>query len=97
VGSRPYQINRYVVTGDINAPRYGVLVVIPVLSEKETEVEIDELSRIRGVEIKSLIATNTITGSLCYRLFDNKHSSQYKILTDEYKIEMPKEKTDYLL
>jgi hypothetical protein len=49
---------------------------------------------IGGARIRTLIMTDVLVGSLCYRLFDNEHSSQWELLV-ERKVIAPKTRTDY--
>ncbi len=78
-------MNRYALVGDIKMPE-GVLLIMPVRSEREVMDADEQLRRIGGAEVDSLIVTNVIVGSLCYRNFDNRQSSQYRILRDEYRV-----------
>jgi len=76
-------MNKYALVGDIKMPE-GVLLLAPVRNGRDIVAIDDELRRVEGVEVESMIITDVIVGSLCYRKFDNKQSSQYKILGDEY-------------
>ena len=79
-------MNRYALVGDIKMPE-GVLFVVPVRNDAEI-IEIDEqLRKIDGAEVDSMIVTNVIVGSLCYRRFDNRKSNQYSILKNDYNRE----------
>ena len=42
-----------------------------------------------------MIASETIVGSLCYRLFDTAYSSQQRILIEEYKKTLVTNKVNY--
>lgn len=88
-------INKYAALGDTIAPNSGVLIIVPVLNDDDLEKETIELSRIHGLEARSLVATQIITGTVCYRLFDREHSNQFKLLVDIYGLKSDKEKTNY--
>lgn len=75
--------NRYALVGDIKMPE-GVLFIMPVRNDAEAIEADDQLRKIGGAEVDSMIVTNVIVGSLCYRRFDNRHSSQYSILKSGY-------------
>lgn len=86
--------NRYCLSGDIGTPNAGLL-MMPVLSETDLESAAEFLrTNIQGVSVSTLVITNIIIGSLCYRRFDNAYSRQYKRLEDAGIIE-PKPKTNY--
>jgi hypothetical protein len=79
--------------GETTFPR-SALMIAPIFDEKELE-EISELGKdVRGLRVRMLIISRILTGSLCYRLFDNEHSSQWELLV-ERKVLAPKTKTDY--
>lgn len=81
-------INKYALIGDIKMPE-GVLFLMPVRNDTEIMEADEELRRVGGAEVDSMIVTNIIVGSLCYRKFDNSSSSQYRILQDEFGVREP--------
>jgi DNA-binding Lrp family transcriptional regulator len=88
-----HPINKYILMGETTFPR-SALMIAPIFDEKELE-EISELGKdVRGLRVRMLIISRILTGSLCYRLFDNEHSSQWELLV-ERKVLAPKTKTDY--
>jgi DNA-binding Lrp family transcriptional regulator len=88
-----YPINKYVLVGDTTFPR-SALMIAPIFDEKELE-GLSEFGRdVRGLGVRTLIISRILIGSLCYRLFDNEYSSQWRILT-EMKVIAPKTKIDY--
>jgi hypothetical protein len=56
-------------------------------SESDTElIKRSLLNNIKGIDVDDLIIKEVIIGRLCYRLFDNMYSLQYKPLVEKYKI-----------
>ena len=78
-------VNKYALEGDIKMPE-GVFFLMPVLSDSDAIAVDDELKRVHGTEVDSLIVTNMLVGSLGYRRLDKKMTSQYAILKSEYGI-----------
>ncbi len=78
--------NRYALEGDIKVPE-GVFFLLPAFSDSDVIAVDDELKRVQGTEVDSLIVTNVPVGSLCYRKFDRKLTNQYNILKETYGIE----------
>jgi len=89
------QINKYSLVGDIEIP-HSVVYIFPILYENDLQEAIGTLTeKVKGIKLSVLMITGIIIGSLCYRKFDNEYSSQYRILSEEYKIIPKKEKTKY--
>ena len=44
------------------------------------------LNEVKGIEVDDLIIKEVIIGRLCYQLFDNMYSLQYKRLVETYKV-----------
>ena len=86
-------INKYALVGDINIP-YSGLFLLPIDDEKTLERVLEQLKGIGGTSVYSMMASETIVGSLCYRLYDRTYSSQQRILEEEYK-KSPTIKIDY--
>ncbi len=78
-------INKYALVGDIKMPE-GVFLIMPVRNDRDIIEADEQLRKIDGAEVDSIIVTNVIVGSLCYRRFDNRHSSQYTILKNDYNV-----------
>ncbi|MCL4365088.1 MAG: hypothetical protein M1569_02040 [Candidatus Marsarchaeota archaeon] len=78
-------VNKYALEGDIKMPE-GVFFLMPVLSDSDVVAVDDELKRVHGTEVDSLIVTNMLVGSLGYRKLDKKMTNQYAILKSEYGI-----------
>ena len=56
-------------------------------SESDTElIKRSLLNEVKGIEVDDLIIKEVIIGRLCYQLFDNMYSLQYKPLVEKYKI-----------
>ncbi len=75
--------NKFALVGDIEMPE-GVFFLLPVFNERDAVVVDEELKKVEGADVDGMIVTNVLAGTLCYRLFDNTHSNQYKILKEEY-------------
>lgn len=88
------QIDKYALVGDVTSP-YGGVFVFPVTHEEELEKVVAQLKNIRGTSSYVMIASETIVGSLCYRLFDTAYSSQQRILIEEYKKTLVTNKVNY--
>ena len=86
-------INKYALAGDANIPGGG-LFILPITYEGELEKVRAQLQSIKGAELFSLIVTDVVLGTVCYRLFDSTYTSQQKILTEEYK-KTPVDKINY--
>jgi DNA-binding Lrp family transcriptional regulator len=86
-------INRYAFRGDMGVPD-GMFFVKPIFDNQEFYKEEEKLGSIKGTNTTSLIITNIVIGSLCYRNFDMTHSEIYEVLIKNNKIQS-KEKTDY--
>ncbi|MGC8496362.1 MAG: AsnC family transcriptional regulator [Candidatus Micrarchaeia archaeon] len=81
-----YPINKYILEGDISAPD-GVMILAPIYSENNLDtIKKDLLNNIKGIEVEDLVVEEILIGRLCYRLFDNMYSLQYKPLVEKYKI-----------
>ena len=81
-----YPINKYILEGDISTPE-GVMIIAPTYSESDYEtIKGDLLNNIKGIDVDDLIIKEVIIGRLCYRLFDNMYSLQYKPLVETYKV-----------
>ncbi len=82
-----HEINKYALVGEVELPK-GFIFIMPIFDENELMHTQEELQiKIKGREIKSLIATNIFVGTLCYERYDNTDilCSQYQILANEYK------------
>ncbi|MEM0144124.1 MAG: hypothetical protein QXL94_09355 [Candidatus Parvarchaeum sp.] len=77
--------SKYLLEGDIDSPD-GVIFFAPIYKEGDMPILIKDLEEnVKGIEIKSVIMFETFIGRLCYRLFDNMYSLQYKPLVERYK------------
>jgi DNA-binding Lrp family transcriptional regulator len=93
IESTEHPVNKYALAGDVNAPRSG-LMIAPIFKDNETAALLELGRSVNGVKVRMLIITSILVGSLCYRLFDNEHSSQWEYL-EQKKAIAPKAKTDY--
>lgn len=80
-------LNKYSFIGNIGTPN-GAILFLPVMQEGTLEYIAEAIRKeLQGSIVKTLIVTNIITGSLCYRRFDNTHSKQYARLVELGKVE----------
>lgn len=88
-------INKYSVEGNIGNPD-GVMFIMPITQNDRLDVfESKFKDRIKGVTLRTLIVTDVLVGSLCYRKFDNAKSRQYRILQREGNKELSLDDIDY--
>lgn len=78
--------NRYSLIGDIGSP-YGAVLVSPVYDSADVDLIRKKLSEVKGIEVKTAVATNVLVGKICYRRFDNAYSIQSDILSDSYNVD----------
>jgi len=90
----PGLINKYALVGDVDHPR-GAIFLAPIMEEEQLEKIRSELQKIEGTKLRVTIGRDTIVGSLCFRRYDNAHSTQYQVLREEYKMPVEKERLDY--
>ena len=89
-------INKYVLTSDIETP-HGILFVLPIVKESDLHVVQAQLQKqVKGIEQTTIIITEIILGSFCYRRFDNTYSKQYRRLIEEYKVKIPIKTATYM-
>lgn len=82
--------NRYSLVGNIGAPN-GSIVFLPLTTNMHIDKIVETIDKeLQGSIVKSLVITNIIVGSLCYRRFDNSYSRQYNTLTELKKLEPAK-------
>ncbi len=87
-------MNKYALVGDVEMPDGG-LFILPVHNESHLKLTQDWLSEnLLGVKLKTLIVTEVVAGTFCYRLFDNEHTHQREILSYKYGLK-PAEKKSY--
>jgi DNA-binding Lrp family transcriptional regulator len=80
-------ISKYLLVDDSVSPDTAIL-YLPVFNYGDLEAEVEKISNLDlGVRLRTMIATDTILGSLCFRNFDNSYSDQYKILSEKYNVE----------
>ncbi|MCL5092740.1 MAG: hypothetical protein M1364_03715 [Candidatus Marsarchaeota archaeon] len=79
--------NKYSLEGDTDSPD-GAIFISPLLKENDLEmIKKDFNESIKGMELEDMIITETIIGTLGYRLFDNEYSDQYHGLKKTYSYE----------
>ncbi|MGC8688413.1 MAG: Lrp/AsnC family transcriptional regulator [Candidatus Micrarchaeia archaeon] len=75
-------LNKYILSGDIGAP-YGILRIVPIFNDGDLTNIIKEIYMLKSdIEIKYLIITDILVGTLGYRRINNTLSTQYKILQE---------------
>lgn len=91
----PRPTSKYVYASNIGIPVGGFL-VLPIFNDDEIQTYTEGLRKwVKGIELETLIITNVIVGSLCYRKFDNHYSRQYRLLVEEYRKLKPEKVIDY--
>ncbi len=86
--------NKYSLMGNIGAPNGGVM-FIPVDANESIDKTVEKITiDLQGSDVKSLIITSILTGSLCYRRLDNTYTKQYNRLIEFQKI-TPKKLINY--
>jgi DNA-binding Lrp family transcriptional regulator len=75
-------INSFALVGDIGLP-VGVIFLLPVFDEDNLERVVKRLSSLTGATVSTSIITKTLSGTLCYRKFDNTESMQYKSIRNK--------------
>lgn len=82
--------NKYILMGNISIPE-GAALFVPILDTGEMDQIVMKLkNELKGMVISSIIITDIIVGSLCYRRFDNTYSKQYLSLARMGMIEEAK-------
>ena len=83
-------VNKYCLSGNIAMP-FGAIGLIPIFKEGYLEHTADYVEKeLHGSSVKTMIITEVIIGSLCYRRFDNSYSRQYKLLIEYKKLNSQK-------
>lgn len=94
INDNHYPMNKYLLVGDVEMPE-GVLFILPAHKESDLKMTQDWLNNnLSGIKLKTLIITEVIVGTFCYRLFDNEHTHQREILSYKYGLK-PAEKKNY--
>jgi DNA-binding Lrp family transcriptional regulator len=92
---RESPINRYALVSNIETP-HGVLFVFPSLKDSELHlIQMGLQKQVEGIELTTMVITDMVFGSFCYRRLDNTHSRQFKRLVEEYKVIKPQPLTRY--
>lgn len=69
-------INKYTYRGDMGLPD-SIFCIKPIFDSCELHKTLEESELIKGTRTQSMIITDTIIGSLCYRNFDPKYTKTY--------------------
>ena len=85
-------VNKYIFIGDIAMPD-GVFHMAPIFRDEDFSRLNNELTSIKGTNVNTLIITDLILGSLCYRNFDNNYYQSNILLADDYNIKVSKKET----
>jgi Lrp/AsnC family leucine-responsive transcriptional regulator len=76
--------NKYVLEGAIGIPN-GILIFMPVVDNNEFDKAVEFFrTKIRGINVQTSVITSIVSGSFCYRRFDNAYSLQHKRLVEKY-------------
>ncbi|HUC39101.1 MAG TPA: AsnC family transcriptional regulator [Candidatus Acidoferrum sp.] len=88
-------VSKYSLVGDIEVPHAGIL-FFPVFDEDELQrLEAHISTRLKGVRIRLLVIKKIMSGSFCYRKFDESYAPQHDRLVKEYKVLEPVKQVDY--
>ncbi len=80
---------KYAYASNIGVPIGGFL-VLPIFKDDELQTYAEKLvNGVKGIDLRTLIITNILIGSFCYRKFDNTYSRQYRLLVEEYRVLEP--------
>ncbi len=73
-------INRYLLVGIIGAPA-GIAYFLPAISNTEFDINKEFIESIsKGSKFRSLVLTDILVGSFCFRRFDGTYSKVYESL-----------------
>ena len=86
-------VNKYALIGNTSMPE-SLTLFIPITKSEELEDAMAPLTSLKGMTTKGLIASKVLTGSLCYRRFDNTYTRQYSALLRLKKLE-PQRTVEY--
>ena len=88
-----YDIKKgYSSVSDIENP-HGILLLTSVMKNTKLEdIKTEINSKIKGIELRELIVSEVIIGSICNRRFDNEYAIQYETLIKMRKVIMPERK-----
>ncbi|MDE1856361.1 MAG: hypothetical protein KGH49_03975, partial [Candidatus Micrarchaeota archaeon] len=82
-----YPINKYALSCSIRDPN-GVILIMPIIENDWLENTMANLeNKVKGVRFTASIITSILIGDLCYRLFDNLHSLQYRNLVESSNLQ----------
>ncbi|MDE1861234.1 MAG: hypothetical protein KGH72_05990 [Candidatus Micrarchaeota archaeon] len=87
IQSTSHPTDKYALVGNIGAPG-GMMFFMPVFEEEEFEEAFRYYqNEVDGTIMRSMIVTEVLVGSLCYRKFDNHYSRQHSLLVGMRKLE----------
>ncbi len=86
-------VNKDAFRGDMGIPD-SILQIRPIFDEASFNKTAEKLASIEGTEIESVIITNIVIGSLCYRNFDPTYTKVYERLLNGNRIPV-KNRIDY--
>lgn len=82
--------SRFSLVGDIGTPNGGLMVRSILDNENPTDLNEFINRNINGIQMNSMVLTDIMVGSLCYRRFDTTYTLQYpKILSRKEMEPMP--------
>jgi len=86
--------NKYVLQGDFDTP-HGIIFFAPITQDKQLEDIRKKLENIDGIELNIIISSHIISGSLCYRRYDNLHNPIFDVLKNEYGKKFEEQRIKY--
>ncbi len=82
-----YIASKYALMGNIGMPE-GIMLFAPIVNEGDLDNFADHLkSEFKGTVVRTLIATEILVGSLCYRRPDMAHFKRYSYLVENGYLE----------
>gem|GEM_PF-1156371 len=82
---RSNYLSKYLLVDDSVSPD-GTILYLPVFNYGDLEAEVEKISNLDlGIKVRTMIVTDMLLGSPCFRNFDNAYSMQQSILSDNYK------------
>jgi hypothetical protein len=77
-------VNKYAYRGDMGLPD-GIFYIKPVFESQDFHKTLEKVNGIGGTQTESMVITDIVIGSLCYRNFDPMYTKIYEILVNRGK------------
>jgi DNA-binding Lrp family transcriptional regulator len=93
IGQNSALIDKYVFRGDMGIPD-SIFQICPIFDSSTFQKAAEELNSTPGTKIDSMIVTDVVVGSLCYRNFDPRYTTVYDVLVKHGKL-LKEDKSSY--